>query len=36
MNEKTITGQYVVEATETLHSLTIAPNATLTAPAGSC
>lgn len=36
MNEKTISGSYVAEATEKFASLTIAPEAVLAAPAGKC
>ena len=36
MNEKTISGSYVAEATEKFASLTIAPEAALSAPAGKC
>ena len=36
MNEKIISGSYVAEATEKLTSLTIAPEAVLSAPAGKC
>lgn len=34
MNEKTISGAYVAETTEELSSLTIAPGAEISAPAG--
>ncbi len=36
MNEKTISGSYVAEATEKFAALTIAPEAVLAAPAGKC
>ena len=36
MNEKTISGSYVAEATEKFASLTIASEAVLAAPAGKC
>ena len=36
MNEKTISGSYVAEATEKFAFLTIAPEAVLAAPAGKC